>query len=207
MGRGDRKKPLPALAPVKSRAKPPRNRGRFAKPAEDARNTALDGRLRQFGGLCSPDARQAISGQHMGAAIGMVMQREAQMQREPPIDVPRLWTVWQAWCTAERTYSMRINSQTGSPKGSSFAAIPERIETDTGHTVDTRTPDQRDADAIRGWMIWRGYLGQLDAHETTALHHARREDGPPIWADCRPTVHGQVALDALKRLADVVEGK
>lgn len=67
MGRGDRKKPLPALAPVKSRAKPPRNRGRFAKPAEDARNTALDGRLRQFGGLCSPDARQAISGQHMGA--------------------------------------------------------------------------------------------------------------------------------------------
>ena len=66
MGRGDRKKPLPALAPVKSRAKPPRNRGRFAKPAEDARNTALDGRLRQFGGLCSPDARQAISGQHMG---------------------------------------------------------------------------------------------------------------------------------------------
>ena len=199
MGRGDRKaKPLRELKPIKSRKLQPRENGRFAKPHEDPRMPALAVRARLFSQKAD---LKNMAAQHMGSDIGRAI------QACEPDDVARLWSVWQAWCMAEWTYSMRINSQTGSPKGSSIAFLPERIETDTGHTIDTRTPDQRDADAIRGWMIWRGYLGQLDAHEATALHHARREDGPPIWADCRPTVHGQVALDALKRLADVVEGK
>lgn len=201
MGKGDRRgKAMPELAKVKGKPKQPRSRGRFTKPTEDARRTGLDARAMHFGGHTTPEQAQALSGQHMGAAIGMVMQRQC------PADVPRLWAVWQAWCMAERTYAVRIIGQTGSPKGASIAYIPERMETDTGHTIDARSADEKDRDAVNGWMRWRGFLGHLPSEQATALHHARREDGPALWTDRKPTRYGLETLAALERLADVVEG-
>jgi hypothetical protein len=57
---------LPPLAPIKPRGKQLRTKGRFTKPAEDARETALQARCRHFGATDTPDARRALSGQHSG---------------------------------------------------------------------------------------------------------------------------------------------
>ena len=206
MGKGDRRgkmkpKGIPDLAPIKPRGKQPRENGRFAKPQEDATRVALTARCHHYTAKAATiEERDKAKAQHMGCHIGWVMQHEM------PRDVPRLWRTWQAWCQAEISYLTRIIGTTGNPKGASIAAIPDKLETDAGHTVDLRTADERDRDAVRAWMRWRGYLGHLSATEATALHHARREDGPALWQDRKPTRHGLAALAALDRLAHVAEG-
>jgi hypothetical protein len=190
---------LPALAPVKARGKQPRSKGRFTKPEPDARETGLQARVKHFGATDTPDARRALSGQHIGSQLGMVMQRECQ-----PDECARLWTVWQAFCMAEATYRMRIIGQSGNPKGATIAMLPDKLEADTGHTVDLRDSDQRDRDAVNAWMRWRGFIGHLDARYRVAIHDAERGIGPDLWRDCNPTSAGLVALEALRRLAKVV---
>lgn len=203
MGKGDRRgkakpKGLPDLAPVQRRGKQPRERGRFTKPKEDEAKVALTARRNQYGQVAaSEEERDVAKAQHMGSHIGWLMQFEC------PKEAPRLWRVWQAWCQSELNYLTRIIGTTGQPKGASIAAIPDKIETDTGHTVDLRTADERDRDAVRAYMRWRGYLGHLATADVTALHQARREDGPALWRYRRPTRHGLATLEALKRLADV----
>jgi hypothetical protein len=146
------------------------------------------------------ESRNTVKAQHMGCHIGFIMQHEC------PNDTPRLWRVWQAWCQAELTYQTRIIGKTGTPQGSSVQAIPEKIEADTGHTVDLRTVEEKNQDAVNAWMRWRGFLGHLSAHEATALHHARYEDGPILWRARKPTKAGLATLAALRTLAAVVEG-
>jgi hypothetical protein len=169
------------------------------KPSEDAQKTALDARCHHFGILPTKDARQALSAPHNGAAIGMVMNRTMTDLRE----VAALWAVWQAWCSVERTYRTRILGNTGSPKGASIASLPDKLETDQRHTVDTRTSEERDKDATTAYMRWRGYIGQLYSAEQSLLHRAEREDGPPLWAERAPTIAGIATLAALKRLAKI----
>ncbi len=208
MGKGDKrgktKTPppgIPALAAVHGSAKQARDRGRFVKQAEDAPRVALTARCLRFGITPTQDARRALSGQHAGSQLGMVMMREC----EAPEELARLWTCWQGFCAAERTYRLRYMGQSGDPKGASIAVPTDRMETDQHHTVDVRTPDQKDRDAVNNWMRWRGYVGHLSAREATALHEAERENGKPVWEDRRPTAHGLAAYRALVALADVVE--
>ena len=98
----------------------------------------------------------------------------------------------------------RIIGQTGTPKGASIAMVPERIEADKGHTIDIRTAAEKDNAAVKSWMRWRGFIGHLDAAESSSIFQAYRDNGPAIWRDRKPTPHGLVTLEALKRLADVV---
>jgi dynein heavy chain len=79
----------------------------------------------------------------------------------------------------------------------------DKIEADKGHTIDTRTAAEKDSDAVKAWMRWRGFIGHLDAAESSALFQAYRDNGPAIWRDRKPTAHGRVTLAALVRLADI----
>lgn len=204
MGKGDRRgktKPagIPSLAPIKPGRANPRDRRGTNKP-DDAPRVALASRIHHFSDApATKDERDRARAQHMGCHIGWIMQREM------PKEVPRLWRTWQAWCQAEETYMVRIIGAVAHPKGASIAVIPEKIETDTGHSVDLRTADERDRDAVKAWMRWRGYLGHLTSREIEALHQARREDGPCIWRNRKPTKHGLFTLAALDRLSVVVD--
>ncbi len=206
MGKGDRRgkvKPqgIPDLAPTKTRGKQAREKGRFVKPQEDAARVALTARCHHYTATAATkEERDKAKAPHMGCHIGWVMQHEA------PKDVPRLWRIWQAWGQAEDTYARRIIGRTPLPQGSNMAAIPDKLETDTGHTVDLRTSDEKDRDAVKAWMRWRGYLGHLSADEATALHGARKDTGKALWRDRKPTRHGVATLAALVHLCDVVEG-
>lgn len=207
MGRGDRRgkmpKALPELAkvmPLRAHARDRRGTGVAPKP-EDARKTALEARCHHVGITPDRDNRAKVTAPWLSVPLGMVMHRICNGE-----ECSRLWSVWQGWCAAERTYRVRYIGQTGEAKGAAIAMVPDKMEADTGHTIDARTGDERDRDAVNTWMRWQGYLGMLPSVESaTLLHQARREDGPPLWLDRKPTVYGGATLHALRLLADVVE--
>lgn len=193
---------MPGLAPIKGPAHPRDRRGTGTRPREDARLAALSARCHHLGLVPDTEGRKLASAPHLGSPLGWVMHRLCE-----PEEIARLWRVWQAWCSAERTYRLRIIARAEEPKGASVAMLPERVETPTGHTIDSRTSDERDRDAVAAWMRWQGFLGQLlRTDDATRLHQARRGDGPPLWVDREPTDTGAATLRALRKLADVVEG-
>lgn len=206
MGKGDRRRKAtpPGISDlaVKPRREQPRRGGRFARADPEISNVALDARCRAFGIAPSPSAREAMRGPEAGSPIGMVLMRLCRDGAE----VSRLWTVWQGWCSAERVYRSRYIGQTGDPKGASLPVLPEPLQTDQNHTVDTRTGDERDRDAVNGWMRWQGYLGHLSGARQGLLHGARNGSWT-LWDNCCPTRDGFALLAALRHLADVVEGK
>ncbi|MDB6455000.1 hypothetical protein [Falsirhodobacter sp. 20TX0035] len=188
------------LAPVPRREKQAREKGRFVKAEEDPRNAALNIRCIRFGLSPNRSNRHKVSGQHMACDIGFVLEA-----RCGDAEVSRLWQVWQSWGAAERTYRLRYLGQSETAQSSAIAMVPEPMQADDGHSVDTRTPDERDRDAVNGWMRWRGYLGHLSSVDQAALHAARRETGPALWQDGNPTGQGIATLDALRHLADMAE--
>ena len=206
MGKGDRRgktKPramaeLAELAPTPKRQPNGQHRTRRDAP-RDPRRVALGARCLMFGVPDTKTNRDALSGQHSGSQLGWVMQAICPMDQ-----IPRLWGVWQGFQSAERTYRLRYIGQTGTPQGAAIAMVPDRMETDQSMSVDLRDADQRDREAVSNYMRWRGYIGHLTAPEQGHLHRLFDGCGAAIWAD-GPTRVGLATLDALKRLADVVE--
>jgi hypothetical protein len=206
MGKGDRRgkstpAKLPELAPVAaSRHKQHRDRGRFARPAEDPRATALAARCHQMGKTPTREERAAAAHPAAGSPLGMVA-LHVHGQRE----AAKLWGVWQAFGIAERAYRVRILGMTGTPANAAISMLPERVEVEESLSPDLREPPEKDADAVRAWMHWRGLIGQLDAVDSLLLHAAERGNGPELWRDGKPTTVGLATCAALVRLADVVE--
>lgn len=112
-------------------------------------------------------------------------------------DAAALWAVWQAYCMAERTYRMRILGQTGEPQNSAIPMLPERMEADTGHTIDTRDSAERDRDAVSAWMRWQGVLGCIASRADLLTTRTLWRDGP--------TRAGEAFVAALSDLRDAAE--
>jgi len=188
---------------VSDRPKPHRKAGRFARKADDLSDAALNSRCLRFGIAPGEAARKAMRGTEAGSPIGMVMLRMCASADE----VARLWAVWQGFCAAEQSYRLRYLGQSGNPKGASIVMVPDHVEADKHHTIDARTNDQKDRDAVDNWMRWRGYLGHLDRMMQGALHCAERGERPDLWEDRAPTEAGIFALTAVRALSAIVERK
>ena len=208
MGKGDKKhrskrkqaSGLPELAATPKRQPNGQRRNRADNPT-DPRKTALQARCRQFGSKDTKQGRLAMSGQHSGSQIGMVMQASL-----PDKKIGPLWQTFQAWCTAEATYRRRYLGQSEHASAPAMAMTPEPMETDTSHSVDLRDADQKDRDAVNNWMRWQGYLGHLSSADQTALHDARLER-VALWQDQKATARGLASLAALGKLHIVVSGR
>lgn len=171
-----------------------------ADAPNDPQKTALQARVRQFGGKDTKTGRKALSDEFCGSQIGLVMKATC-----GDAECQRLWQTFRAWCAAEDQYRRRYLGQCEHAKGAAIAMVPDRLETDTSHSVDLRDPEQRDRDAVQTWMRWQGNLGKLSRQHMAALHDARLER-VVLWRDCEPTARGLVALDALKALHKIVGG-
>ena len=171
-----------------------------AKSEHDPRKTALDARCRIFGVEPSRANREALTGQHSGSQIGLVIERCGLSN-----EIPALWRTWQGFCMAMRTYRLRYIGQSGTAKGASIAMVPDRMETDQSHSVDLRSIEERDRDAVSGYMRWHGYLMHLSAYDQRILHDLEQDRDEAIWRRGKPTGRGMDTLEALRRLRDVVE--
>lgn len=211
------------LAAIPRREKPHREGGKFArKKEEDPRKAALDRRCLRFGIKANDDNRARVSKQHMCCDLGFVIEA-----KRKPDDVAQLWDVFSRWCRAEANYQTRYVGQSEGPQSAAITLIHETMETDPSLTVDSRTQDERDRDAVNGWMRWRGFIGHLSSAQATLLHQARRGEGA-LWTDGsllpaeiledgtkgerkpvpgNPTPNGIATLEALCALMRVSERK
>lgn len=209
MGKGDRRgrkanpAQVPELAPIISQKhRRTRDKGRFVAKAEDPRITALTARCHQAGiEMTDPRAaRSRAAAPWLGCDLGRVMNASLNQDQ-----CSAAWSVWQAFCAAERNYRTRILGITGDPQNSAITILPEKLQADDGHTIDTRTADERDRDAVNAWMRWRGYVGCLTSTDASLLFLAERDQGRDLWRHREPTPRGLQTLSALIALCDAVE--
>lgn len=181
---------LPDAPSVPQRATQGRRTDREAQPAD---TLALATRARLTG--CSvEEARDTLAGSDMGRCI-RAMRPSAQERRD-------LLGTWQALSAAKRNHDLRIIGINPSPQSAALAMLPEAMQTDTGHSVDLRTAQERDEAARRVWQSWRDAMAALGPHHRAALE--AQLDGYPaaIWdADAlQPTRTGALCVMALCEL-------
>lgn len=191
---------LCAVPSVARREKQARQNGRFTKVEEDPRAAFLNARCRRFGIDQTDENRSRMAGVHLCCDLGFVLEAACK-----PADIAPLWDVFSRWCRAEAVYRARYVGQREQPASAALTMVPETMETDPSLTVDVRSQDERDRDAVSGWMRWQGFFGHLPAQHRTVLHNARRQDGPVLWSGAA-TEAGLLALEALRGLAEA-EGR
>lgn len=168
------------------------------KPA-DERVVVMAARMARGPVGATPEALRAMADHPAASAqIGMAM-----LATLKPDEVTALWSLFCDWCAAEQTYATRILGARHGPTSSGMSPAPDRVDAVADLKIDTRNSEEKDQDAVRSWMRWRGILGHLSAAEQTALHQARRENGRRLWRDRNITEAGRQAVAALQRLADV----
>jgi hypothetical protein len=169
-----------------------------AERAEEATRTAVQARLARLGYPDTPEARLAaqspLAGDPLGRCImAMIPSRRSQDE---------LKSVWQDISAAKQNWQQRYAGTNPNPQAAAIAMLPEPMQTDDSHSIDLRTPEERDAAAVRGWEFWLALLMELPPSDRHALRGYLDGYGLPLWRDeCHaPTLSGAAAVRALVAL-------
>jgi hypothetical protein len=181
---------------VKAGPANPRDRRHTNQPPEDPRKVALAARCRVAGLASNRDARTQAAAPWYGHDLGLVIQHEC-----GKTDTARLWAVFAGYSAAMSVYRARYLGATGNPQGAAIAMLPDHMEADVSHTIDTRDSEEKDRDCVRAYMRWQGWLRMMPNAHASAIISAERGTGPELWRDQAPTVAGYRTLEALQALA------
>jgi hypothetical protein len=207
MGKGDtRHKPLPkgipALAKTERRGWDRDKGGKFSKPEEDPRQTALEARARHGGGTAANrDGRKSLARPILGEPMGMVIARLAADKDEEAA----LWDVWCAYTSAMRTYRVRVLGLNGTPAGSHLMVASAPLEAAPNEKHDDRSEEERVEGAKESKRRWEDRLGRMYGADRPLLVQAESGMGKALWEGKAPTHWGRLTLEALRRLAKVIE--
>lgn len=162
-----------SLAPVPKRQKGNRRdryRESTAAPEEDARETVLTARCNHMGIPATEAARLSMSVPMMGDPAG----RAIHLGARDPEEARRLWTTFCAIDSADEAHSRRIIGQARFPKTAKIELLPERFEARADDASDSRTAEEKDADAKRRWHRWSQMIECLSFTERLALQDGLR---------------------------------
>lgn len=116
----------------------------------------------------------------------------------------KLWKVWEDMSAARRRWRLRILGQTGSPKGSSIAVIPEEQVADAqaeAQKADDRSDAEKDESAKKAEAYWQAEIAAVIwPQQRAALRSAIDEFGDPLWDNGKPTGAGRAAVLALEAI-------
>lgn len=172
-----------------------RDRTHTHQPAEDARTTVINARARQTG-ADRDNATNPLLGTDMGRCIHALTTGE---ERAACADT------WAALSAARENFRARILGKSPHPQAANLAMLPEPMQTDQSLRVDLRTPDERDAAAIRAWQEWQIRINSLPAPQYRwAINGALNGfiSGETLWRDGRHTQSGANAVSAIKLLTN-----
>ena len=141
------------------------------------------------------DANAPMLTSELGCIIASKLKRD---------EAAQVWDIWQRYSMAERTYRIRYIGTTGDPQGAAIQMVPEPMQSDQSASVDMRSQEERDRDAVNNYMRWQGHLGCLTAHQASALRQAERGNGKVLWVDGVATSAGVYTFNALLDLVEVV---
>jgi hypothetical protein len=165
--------------------------GRTAEPPADAVALAYRARLSN---CTTEEARDVLASSDIGRCI-RAMRPGVQDRRD-------LMTVWQGLSAAKQNWQQRITSTNPNPQAAAISMLPDPVQTDTGHSVDLRTADERDSAANRVWYHWLALLMELPPGERHALRGHLDGYGLTLWCPDThtPTHTGALAVKGLARL-------
>ncbi len=172
----------------------PRGQG-DREPKEDARIVALTARIRVHG-IAKDNATSPLCTEGVDRCI---------MALTKPPEMDDVRQVWLRLVTAQHNYRTRILGMTGYPQGAAIAMLPDAMQADTGHTIDTRTADERNVAAKRAWAACQAAIAALPApHFIWAIRNALTGgmdgQGGDVWREGQPTPHGVVLVAALRAM-------
>lgn len=186
---------MPGLAETPKRHRDGRYVESTRRPAEDPRVVVLNARTRHFGPevdaasvMLSDPAGQAI---HLGA-------RDAD-------EAARLWDVFARYDAADETYFRRIIGRHRFANVARLDMLPERFETRADDRPDIRSEDERDRDAVNGWMGWQGALQSLGAHDASLIIRASRQTCGALVIGGEVSTTGSAFVAAMRALRQVVD--
>lgn len=167
---------------------------------EDPRATVLSARCRHLGKADTRDNRAAAAWPILGDPAGLAISIASRDDEE----AAKLWVVFCDYDAAHAAYHRRIIGKSRSPNVSRMEFLPERFETREDETVDTRSDDEKDRDAVNGWRRWSDMVSKLPKRERIVLRA-----GLWLLADlthgAKCTLIGRQFVNALRDLRDIAE--
>jgi hypothetical protein len=171
------------------------------EPAADPAKTALEARKRVFMiDTCPKDDRAILAPLWATQAMCCISAlAKPQAMRE-------IRETWDAISAAHLNWQQRNTGITANPQAANIAMIPDRMETDQSLRVDLRSPEERDAAAIRAWDFWWVKIKALPTPQhfgaiRDALYGPIDSIAAPFWKDGQPTNRGRAFVGALVILA------
>lgn len=178
-----------------------RARQEIARQEQDADHVALKARCRHAGWVETELAKARLQSMEGQAGLAITIGAKDDNERS------RLWDVWRGLDGAEATYFRRILGKSRHAKTAKIEMQPpEALETRPDDRPDLRDEDQKDRDAVNGWMRWKGFLGHLATHERVSISQALQHKSGLV-KDGKLSVSGVTFLAAMRELARVVEGR
>lgn len=171
------------------------------KAHEDPRTVVLSARCRFLGRADTKTNRLALSDQMAGDPAGQAII----LRYDDPDTRKRLWDVFKRYDGAHAAYHRRIIGRPRFPNVAKIEFMPERFETSADDDIDTRTPDEKDRDAVNGWRAWMSITYKLTVHQRMALMDGLWLRGPFLREGSLTTV-GREFAEAVFVLADVEQG-
>lgn len=166
--------------------------------AEDPRLVAARARCAAAGIPDTADGRTAaldpIYGSDMGRCIAAIVS-DAKDRADRA-------STWNSICQARERYLSLIIGVVPRPASAIIPMLPDRVETNDHHTIDTRTEDERIEDARRAWQYWLQLMSELPPGQGDAVLREVWGSGPPLWnRDSKsPTPRGRFAVEAIKSI-------
>lgn len=165
-------------------------------PVEDPRNVVQFARMRLHG-LSKEAAMSIMASEQAGLAIHLGARDEDERGK--------LWAIFTRYDGADETYFRRIIGRPRFANVTKMEYLPETFETRPDDRPDARSDDEKDRDAVNGWMRWQGKLGCLDRSESWIITKAARQTCPALVTGGRLTTTGAAFVAAMRMLRDVDE--
>lgn len=171
---------------------------RPVKREEDPRVTVLSARCRQMNRDDTEDARLSLTWPGFGDPAGVALDLGVADRDERNA----LWDLFKRLDAADDAYIRRYVGVRRFPNVAKVEFLPERFETSADDPLDTRSADEKDRDAVNGWMRWQGLLGRMSAADHTAIVTVMRRRVEPV-AGASLTTAGWAFVAAMKNLLAV----
>ena len=193
------KKSMPELAPVERREKD----GRIKRSTRDGYERAPDdvvlkARARHMG---KPEQKKS---KMRDAALGYAAGRAIYALHEGR-PAARLWAAYTGLTDAEARYIRHSSGRSLYAKTARLEYLPERFESRADDRPDLRSEDEKFHDAANRWMYWRGLVMQLPSFQQVLIFDVAYGRADPMHPDGHVTPYGGRFVEAVERLADVVD--
>lgn len=149
---------IEGIKPITRRKSQGKKRMAQIKAMPNADHELLKVRCRKIGIKPTRENLDRVKSQRFGSDAGIVID----ILSPDAKTAAALWATFSALQGADGVFCRRILDVSRTAKVSTMVSMPEKFEADVSDTIDLRTPEQKDVDAIARSNIWASHLMSLE---------------------------------------------